>query len=96
MENKLKEMCNVPDQILALLQKDIAEIKVALLGNEYNPAGGLLYRTSELEKQVELTCVELERMKNKYDKIIWTVAGGATVIAVVANLIMQLFDKIVM
>ena len=96
MEQRIKEMCNVPDQILVLLQKDIAEIKVALLGNEYNPAGGLLYRTSELEKQIEYMRAEQERMKNKYDKIIWTVAGGATVIAVIANLVMQWFDKIVM
>lgn len=96
MENKIKEMCNVPDQILFILQKDIAEIKVALLGNEYNPAGGLLYRTSDIEQQLNAVHTELERMKNKYDRIIWTVAGGATVIAVVANLIMQWFDKVVM
>ena len=96
MEKITKEMCNVPDQILALLQKDIAEIKVALLGNEYNPAGGLLYRVAELEKQLDDMQGEAERMKNKYDRILWTVAGGASVIAVAANLIMQWFDKIVM
>lgn len=37
MEKRIAEMCNVPDKILALLQSDVAEIKVALLGNEYNP-----------------------------------------------------------
>lgn len=96
MAEKPKDVCNIPDSILLLLQKDISEIKVALLGNEYNPSGGLLYRTTENEKQIDILCGELERMKNKYDKILWTVSGGATVIAVIANLVMQWFDKIVM
>ena len=89
-------MPNIPDTILALLQKDIAEIKVALLGNEYNPAGGLLYRTADIEKQLSCLRIEQEHMKNKYDKILWTVGGGATVIAIIANLVMQWFDRIVM
>lgn len=91
MEQRIKEMCNVPDQILALLQKDVAEIKVALLGNEYNPAGGLLYRTSDLEKQIENLQCELEKMQRRYEKIIWTVGGGASVIAVVASVVMKVF-----
>ena len=88
MENKLlkkQEMCEISDNILALLQKDIAEIKVALLGNEYNPAGGLLYRASALEKEVA-------QLKAKYDKAIWTSGGAAIVIAVIANVVMWLFD----
>jgi len=47
-----KNMCNIPDDILEKLQKDISEIKVALLGNEYNPEGGLLYRTKENEDEI--------------------------------------------
>jgi hypothetical protein len=85
MEKQIKDTNNVSDQILAKLQKDIAEIKTALLGNEYNPHGGLLYRTTELE-------CKLEKLQAKYDKAMWTSGGAAIVIAVVANLVMWLFD----
>lgn len=85
---KLKEVCNIPDEILSTLQKDIAEIKVALLGNEYNPTAGLLCRTTELEK-------ELAKLKNRYDKIAWMVVGASTVIGIVFNLIMKMWDKFV-
>jgi len=84
---KFKEVCNIPDEILAILQKDIAEIKVALLGNEYNPTAGLLCRTSELEK-------ELAKLKNRYDKIAWMVVGASTVIGIIFNLIMKMWDKL--
>lgn len=71
MEKKLKEMYNISDDILALLQKDIAEIKAALLGNEYNPQGGVLYRLADLE-------CRHEKLKAQYDKMIWTAAGAGT------------------
>lgn len=71
MDKKIKEMCNIPDSVLATLQKDIAEIKVALLGNEYNPEGGLLCRTASVER-------ELEKLKARYEKMIWTAAGAGT------------------
>ncbi len=83
-----KDMCNVPDKILSLLQKDIAEIKVALLGNEYNPEGGLLCRTSDLEK-------ELAKLKDKYDKTRWMVIGASSAIAFLFNILIQVWDKIV-
>lgn len=85
---RIEEMCNVPDNILSILQKDIAEIKVALLGNEYNPSGGLLYRTSEVEK-------ELARLKNRYEKIMWSVGVASAVVAFIANFIVQLWDKLI-
>ena len=91
MEKRLSEVCNVPDQILAVLQKDIAEIKVALLGNEYNPAGGLLYRTTSVEKEIENLQCELDRMQRRYEKIIWTVGSGASMIAVIASFLMKLW-----
>lgn len=81
-------MCNIPDSVLEQLRSDVSEIKVALLGNEYNPAGGLLCRTSEIEK-------ELLTLKARYDRMIWTVAGGAGILTVLFNLLMQLWDKIV-
>lgn len=78
MERKIKESHNIPDSVLALLQKDIAEIKVALLGNEYNPSGGLLCRTSELEK-------EFFKLKNRYDRMIWAAGGAGAVIAAIVS-----------
>lgn len=86
MENKLKEMCDVPDKILETLQKDIAEIKVALLGNEYNPTAGLLYRMTEAEK-------ELSKLKMRYERLVWTASGVAVTLSVIFNLIMAFFDK---
>ncbi len=92
MEKKIKklenDMINVSDNILAILQQDIAEIKSALLGNEYNPSGGLLNRTTYLEK-------ELDKLKMRYDRMLWTVGGGAAIIAVIFNLIMAFFDKLI-
>lgn len=79
MEKKLKEikeMYTVPDSVLATLQKDIAEIKTALLGNEYNPAGGLLCRTTELEK-------EFEKLKLRYEKTMAYATGIAAAVSVV-------------
>lgn len=81
-------MINVSDDILSILQKDIAEIKAALLGNEYNPEGGLLTRTAFLER-------ELDKLKLRYDRMLWTVGGGAAIIAVIFNLIMAFFDKLI-
>lgn len=86
--DKNKEMCNVPDDILKRLQEDVSAIKVALLGNEYNPAGGLLCRTTDLEQQVE-------KLRVRYDKMMWTASGAAAVIAIIANLLVKLFDKII-
>lgn len=94
MEKRIKEVCNIPDEILSLLQKDIAEIKVALLGNEYNPAGGLLYRTSHLEQVLDDTKRELETVKRKYDKIIWSVGTGAAIISALISFIAQFWDKL--
>lgn len=87
MERKV--MCNIPDEILSLLQKDIAEIKVALLGNEYNPGAGLVCRTTELESR-------LEKLQNKIDKIIWTAAGGAALLSIVVNVLWVLFKSVLL
>ncbi len=87
-ETKGDNLYKVSDSVLLKLQQDIQEIKVALLGNEYNPTAGLLCRTSELEK-------ELAKLKNRYDKITWMVVGASTVIGIVFNLIMKMLDKFV-
>jgi hypothetical protein len=93
MENsakaKINNMANVSDDILESLRKDIAEIKVALLGNEYNPTAGLLYRMNDVETKVT-------RLTDKYQRIMWTVVGGGTVIAIIANFIMWVVDKVVL
>lgn len=86
MDKQLKEMCNVPDDILSLLQRDIAEIKVALLGNEYNPTGGLLYRTSETEKRIE--CLE-----KRIDKAYYMILGASAAVTTILNVIAWLITR---
>ena len=80
-------MCNIPDNVLKQLQEDVSAIKVALLGNEYNPAGGLLCRTTELE-------LELEKLKNRYDKMVWTAAGAAAAVSVLISVIVFILQTI--
>lgn len=91
-------MCNIPDEILSVLQKDIAEIKVALLGNEYNPSGGLLYRTALIEKELrsleDKHNSEFEALKDKYNKIIWTVGTAAAIVSALISFISQFWGKI--
>lgn len=82
-KDKEKEMCQISDRILEKLQKDVEEIKVALLGNEYNPAGGLLCRTNELEK-------ELEKLKDRYNKIMWMAGGAGAIIAILFNILKEI------
>lgn len=86
MENKFKEMCNIPDQILAVLQKDIAEIKLALLGNEYNPTAGIVYRMQQVE-------IENEKLKARLDRIIAWAAGAAAVLTVTLNVLWEWFKN---
>jgi hypothetical protein len=81
-------MCTIPDSVLITLQKDIAEIKTALLGNEYNPEGGLLCRTTELEK-------ELEKLRNRYDKMMWTAGGVGAGISFIVSILVFVFDKLI-
>jgi len=78
---------NIPEDILLKLQKDVELIKTALLGNEYNPTGGLSFRTSELEK-------ELEKLRNRYDKMIWTAAGAGATISFIVTTLGFILDKI--
>ena len=89
MEKKIEYMCDVPDNILAKLQSDVAEIKVALIGNEYHPGGGLLCRTTEVEK-------ELEKLRNRYDKMIWTAGGAGAAISFIVSILVFVFDKIIL
>ena len=85
MDLNVNEMGHVPDNVLLVLQQDIAEIKVALLGNAYNPQGGLLSRTACLEDK-------LEKLKTRYDKIIWSATGAGAVIA----FIIEVFTKFIL
>lgn len=85
-------MCNVPDEILEKLQKDISEIKVALIGNEYIPEGGLLCRMKDAEtyqKEMEKKIIALE---DKFNKIFWTAVGVSSTVTVIATLLFNLND----
>lgn len=48
-------------------RKDVTEIKVALLGNEYNP-NGLIKRQCNTEARVD-------KIENDIKRIFWTTAG---------------------
>lgn len=92
MYNMNKGMCNIPDDILEKLQKDISEIKVALLGNEYNPEGGLLYRMKETEHYQMCLNDRIAKLEDRLNKVFWTAAGGAGVIAALLTFIFNLRD----
>lgn len=83
-----KELQNVSANILAKLQQDIEEIKLALLGNVYNPQAGLVYRMAELER-------ENMKLKSRVDRIYYVATGVSVALTVAFNLIMAYFDKFV-
>lgn len=74
-----KEMCNMSDNVLLILQKDVADIKSALLGSEYNPTSGVLPRLSVAEKEVERLEEQQRKINDKINKLVWFAGGiGAT------------------
>lgn len=77
----------VSDNILIKLQKDIEEIKTALLGNEYNPEG-LLSRT---------TCVEneLEKLKARYERTIAYAAGAGAAVSLIVSVVVFLVSNFI-
>jgi hypothetical protein len=83
-------MCNMTDSVLLTLQKDVSEIKVALLGNEYNPTSGVLPRLTMQEKELERVENDFLKLKDRFNKMIWF-AGGA---GAVAGFLIQLLKTI--
>ena len=88
-ENEMKKdnLYKMSNSVLLALQKDIQEIKAALLGNEYNPEGGLLCRTASVER-------ELDRLKNRYEKMMWTAAGAGTGASFVIAVIVWIIENL--
>lgn len=84
-----KDMCNIADSVLLTLQKDVAEIKVALLGNEYNPASGVLPRLGVQEKEVERLEEEFRCLKDRLNKLIWAAGGAGAVAGIVIQFILK-------
>ena len=84
-----KEMCNMSDNVLLILQKDVADIKSALLGNEYNPTSGILPRLTCAEKDVEKVENGLREVKDKINKIIWFAGGIGATAGFVVELVMR-------
>ena len=81
------EVCEMSDTVLLKLQKDIEEIKVALLGNEYNPAGGVLTRLAMAEREQERLEEQLELVKIKVTKIIAYATGAGAVAGFILSFI---------
>ena len=77
------KMKAIPDEVWEKMQSDIMEIKVALLGNEYNPYGAL-YQIKEHEK-----C--MTELKTKLDRIMYTAAG----IGAIAGLLISIIFKLI-
>lgn len=75
---EVNEMCDVPDDILKRLQKDVSDIKTALLGNQYNDSG-LIKRQCDTETKLRTLKTKQEEdvhsLNNKLDRVYWT-AGG--------------------
>jgi len=86
-------MCNIPDDVLEKLQKDVSEIKVALLGNEYNPEGGLLYRVKEIENTMNYLEDCNLKTNEKINKVFWVSIGVVGTITIIWNIIKDLFIK---
>ena len=68
VENKTNY--EISNEALDKLQKDMSEIKVALLGNEYNPQGALV-KIAEHE-------VAIAVIKKRINKAVWTAIGAGT------------------
>ena len=81
-------MCNMSDSVLLILQKDVAEIKVALLGNEYNPTSGVLPRLGATEREVEDLECKLRTLNDKFNKVIWFGAGAGAVAGSLLQILM--------
>jgi hypothetical protein len=82
-----KDMCNVPDTVLSTLQKDVAAIKTALLGSEYSPDSGLV-------KELCRTKEEVSRLKDRFNKVIWTGIGVGSGVGFVWYLLTEVVAKI--
>lgn len=78
----VKTMCDIPDNVLEQLQADMAEIKVALLGNQYNPQGAL-YKIAQHEKSIEY-------IEKRISKAIWTAAGAGTAAGFIISILFKL------
>lgn len=81
MEKGEITMKTIPDEIWEKMQADIAEIKVALLGNEYNPEGAL-YQIKQNE-----TCIR--ELRDSFNKMKWMAAGFGAFAGIVINIIIQ-------
>jgi len=82
-------VCEMSDTVLLKLQKDIAEIKVALLGNEYNPSGGVLPRLAVAEKEVERLEEDLHALKDRFNKVMWFAAGAGAIAGFALDMVLR-------
>jgi len=86
MEKEEVKIKTIPNEIWERMQADIAEIKVALLGNEYNPSGAL-----HQLKQHEKCITELQ---TRFNKLIWMAAGGGAVAGFLISILFKLLPLI--
>jgi len=88
-------MCNIPDDILEKLQKDVGDIRVALLGNEYNPEGGILCRTKQNEEELQKLKQKVQAQQDKFNKVVWTGIGVGSGAGFIWYIVTEVFSKII-
>jgi len=76
-ENK---MSDVPDSVLLTLQKDVAQIKEALLGSEYTDHKGLIHKQNCTDSNVR-------DIRDRINKLVWTTVGVSSSVSIVIGLV---------
>ena len=77
-----KVMYKISDEALFKIQNDVEMIKVALLGNEYNPSGALY-----IIKAHDKCITDLDK---KFNRIYWSVIGVGTGAGFIVSIIWKL------
>lgn len=85
---------NISDDVLSKLQRDVSDIKVAILGNEYNPEGGMLCRTQKNEDEIVKLKKEVELQRGRFNKIVWTGIGVGSGAGFVWYILTEVLTKI--
>jgi uncharacterized lipoprotein YehR (DUF1307 family) len=94
---EINKMCDVPDDILKQLQKDVSDIKTALLGNQYNESG-LIKRQCENELKLKSLKSKQEedsnKINNRIDRIYWTAGGISFGVSFIIGVILFIINFI--
>lgn len=85
---------NISDDVLSKLQRDVSDIKVAILGNEYNPEGGVLCRTQRNEAEIASLKSEIAKQNSRFNRVVWTGIGVGSGAGFVWYILTEVLTKI--